>query len=242
MIDLLGSVVGMTAIVLNIVVFTGALPATARPWLIAAISGAWVGLASGVGATGAFGVVPGQSVPALGVFFAVPLVITAVLALTSRRARAALAGVPIRMLVALNIFRVLGVLLLVLAAAGRLGGPFPYFAGIGDVITGAVAFTLARRLGRGAAVPVGTIRAWNWFGILDLVLALGLGMTSANGSPLQLIHAGAGSQAIQYLPFCLIPTVLVPFYLITHALVAVHLGRRQSSLRIPGPASAPLSV
>jgi hypothetical protein len=43
------------------------------------------------------------------------------------------------------------------------------------------------------------------------------------GSPIQLIHAGMGSAAMQYLPYCLVPTVLVPFYLITHAIVAAQL-------------------
>jgi hypothetical protein len=32
-----------------------------------------------------------------------------------------------------------------------------------------------------------------------------------------------GSAAMQYLPYCLVPTVLVPFYLITHAIVAAQL-------------------
>lgn len=57
----------------------------------------------------------------------------------------------------------------------------------------------------------------------DLLVAVGLGITSAAGSPVQLIHVGAGSQAMQYLPFCLVPTVLVPFYLITHGIIAAQL-------------------
>jgi hypothetical protein len=60
-------------------------------------------------------------------------------------------------------------------------------------------------------------------GALELFVAIGLGITSAAGTPFQLIHAGAGSQAIQYLPFCLVPTVRVPFYLITHAIIAAQL-------------------
>jgi len=56
-----------------------------------------------------------------------------------------------------------------------------------------------------------------------LVVAIALGLTSAAGSPLQVIHAGVGSEAMQYLPYCLVPTVLVPFYLITHAIVAAQL-------------------
>ncbi len=58
---------------------------------------------------------------------------------------------------------------------------------------------------------------------MDLVAAVGLGLTSAHGSPVQLIHVGVGSEAMQFLPYCLVPTVLVPFYLITHAIVAAKL-------------------
>jgi hypothetical protein len=232
MLNLIGSIVGMTVIALNITVFTRAMPAGIRTWPIAAIAGAWVGLASGVGATGQLGVVPGQPVPLIGVLFAVPLLVTGVLATVAKSARTALLEIPTRVLVGLNGSRVLGVLFLLLAAAGQLGGPFPYCAGIGDMITGAVAFMLVRRMWRGEEVATGTIRAWNWFGLLDLLLAVTLGMTSANGSPLQLIHAGAGSEAVQHLPYCLIPTVLVPFYLITHAVVAAQMGRRARSLGI----------
>ena len=70
-----------------------------------------------------------------------------------------------------------------------------------------------------------------FFGTLDLFAAIALGLTSAAGSPLQLMHAGVGSEAVQYLPFCLIPTVLVPFYLITHAIVAAQL-RAQRTARL----------
>src|ERR1700732_1769509 len=118
----------------------------------------------------------------------------------------------------------LGVLFLLLAATGRLSGPFPYSAGWGDIITGAFAIPLALSVARSQNPPVGAIRLCNMFGTLDLFAAVGLGITSAAGSPLQLIHAGAGSEAMQYLPFCLIPTVLVPFYLLTHGIIAAQLG------------------
>jgi hypothetical protein len=36
-----------------------------------------------------------------------------------------------------------------------------------------------------------------------------------------------GSTAVQFLPFCLIPTVLVPFFLITHGILAARLATRQ---------------
>ena len=131
-------------------------------------------------------------------------------------------GDPAPLLIRLNSLRLIGALFLVLAAVGRLSGPFPYSAGIGDVITGILAIPVARAAERGD----GRVGAWNAFG-LDLFAAIGLGLTSAQGSPLHLIDAGVGSQAMQFLPFSLVPTVLVPFYLITHGVVAAQLVERR---------------
>ena len=67
-----------------------------------------------------------------------------------------------------------------------------------------------------------------------IVVAVSLGLVSAEGSSVQLIHAGAGSEAMQYLPYSLIPTALVPFYLITHGIVAAQLAAaRRFSVALP---------
>jgi hypothetical protein len=145
------------------------------------------------------------------------------LALRYPRVRSALLAIPTRLLIGLNSLRILGVLFLFLAAAGRLSGPFPYSAGLGDIITGALAIPLALSVARSQKLPAAAIKRWNIFGTLDLLVAVGLGLSSAAGSPLQWIHADPGSAAMQYLPFCLVPTVLVPFYLITHGIVAAQL-------------------
>ena len=223
MLDLIGAIVGMCAIAINLVAFTHALGSTlVRRLGLAAIGGAWVGLASGLGAAGLLAFAP-NPLPLVGVLFAMPLLAVGILALTSRGVRAALLAIPTPLLIGLNSLRVLGVLFLLLAASGRLSGPFPFFAGLGDMLTGALAVPLALNVARSAGVPSAAVRSWNIFGMLDLLVAVGLGITSAAGSPLQLIHAGVGSEAMQYLPYCLVPTVLVPFYLITHAIVAAKL-------------------
>jgi ABC-type uncharacterized transport system permease subunit len=110
---------------------------------------------------------------------------------------------------------------------------------LGDVITGAFAIPLAFAVARGGALPRRAIARWNLFGALDLVAAVGLGLTSANGSPVQIFHMGVGSEAMQQLPFCLTPTVLVPFYLITHAVVAAQLIASRRKTRVqPAVAAA----
>jgi hypothetical protein len=130
-----------------------------------------------------------------------------------------LLGIPLPLLIGLNASRVFGALFLLLAADGRLGGPFPYAAAWGDIVTGALALPLTWYAARKPGSHIGLIGAWNVFGAADLVVAVALGLTSATGSPWQLFHAGAGSAAMQVLPWSLVPTVLVPFYLIMHGVI-----------------------
>ena len=176
---------------------------------IAALFGAWVGLAAEVTASGLL------ARPAmLLVFFAVPFTVAFVF-------RAALAQLSPEMIIRLNAFRVLGALILALGLTHRLAGPFPYSAGIGDIITGIAALSIAR-IAAGESVSHWRVIAWNAFGLLDLVLAVFFGITSQPGSPLQLFNFGTGSAAIITLPWSMIPLVLVPIYMVGHALVFTH--------------------
>jgi len=131
-------------------------------------------------------------------------------------------------MVSLNIVRVFAVLFLMLAAEGRLSGPFPYSAAWGDIITGIVAVPVLWPLKEGNARYTAAIAGWNLFGTADLVLAISFGITSAEGSPLQFFP-GPGSEAMQHAPWSFVPTVLVPIWLILHAIIAVQLRRAKLS-------------
>lgn len=231
--DLVLSIVPMAVIAVDLVAVTESLSRSfGRRLAIAAAGGGWVGLAVFLAATGqlAFARFPA---PLIGVLLMAPLLAAGVLAVSSGRVRAALLGLSPALLIGVNAMRLLGVIFLLDAITGRLAGPFPFFAGLGDMITGALAIPLALRVSRSAEVPPAAIAGWNALGTLDLVVAVGLGITSVPGSPLQLIHAGVGAQAMQFLPLSLVPTVLVPFYLLTHAIVAAQLRVRSRSVRRP---------
>lgn len=226
---LIGWIITIAVIAVDLVAITQALSGSfARCLAIAAVAGGWAGLAMFLGASGllAFAAFPA---PIIGVLFAVPLLTAGLLALASEKVRAATLGIPLQLLIGLNAMRILGVVFLLDYVAGSLSGPFPFFAGLGDMITGVLAIPLALAIARSREPSVRAIAGWNAIGTLDLIVAVGLGITSAAGSPLQLIHAGVGSQAMQYLPLCLVPTVLVPFYLLTHAAVAAQLRARSKS-------------
>ena len=177
--------------------------------------GAWVALVVALTGSGAVS----HSPFLLPMLFALPLV-AAGLAASSAKRRSAMMAIPGPAIIALNVARVLGVFMLLAGIAGSMSGPFPYFAGIGDIITGVFALPVARIAARNPSDV--RVLEWNLFGMLDLIVAVSLGVMSANGSPLQIIHAVPGSAPMTTLPWGLIPMVLVPTYLIGHVLVFAH--------------------
>jgi hypothetical protein len=231
MLDIIGTITLVAVIALNISVVSNAMPARAATRLaVAGVAGIWTGLAAALAAAGYFANTAAPF-PLIGVFVGFPLVAAGVAAILSPAARAALLAIPTQTLVGLNIARILGGFFLLLALVDRLGGPFPQSAGWGDVITGLFAIPVMRLAAQGSTAANRKIALWNLFGTLDLIAAVTLGVISGNGSPLQLIHAGAGSAAVQLLPWALIPTVLVPFYLISHGTVFAQLRARRIGAR-----------
>src|SRR5215475_1412252 len=222
MLDFIGMIVTAALMVLIVNTLTTFMDISrATRITLAAVSGVWIGLAAAV--AGADWLPISRPVPVVGLFVAAPL-LAAALATAWPQARKAMLSIPMPVMVALNVVRVFAVLFLLLAAEGRLSGPFPYSAAWGDIITGVVAVPVLVLLKDGVARHTAGITAWNLFGAADLVLAIGFGITSAEGSPLQLFR-GPGSEAMQHVPWSFVPTVLVPLWLILHAIIAVQLRR-----------------
>ena len=226
MLDFIGTVITAALMVIIVNALTIFMDVSrAAKIALAAVIGVWIGLAAAVAQAGWLPI--SRPFPVVGLFVMVPLV-AAAFATAWPAAREAMLSIPMPVMVALNAARVFAVLFLMLAAEGRLSGPFPYSAAWGDIITGAAAVPLLWLLKDGGARHATTIAVWNLFGAADLVLAIGFGVTSAEGSPLQLF-AAPGSEAMQHAPWSFVPTVLVPIWLILHAIIAV--GLRRAKLR-----------
>jgi hypothetical protein len=224
MLDFIGMVItaALMVLVVNTLITVMDVSRAAKITL-AAVAGVWIGLAAATAEAGWLTI--SRPVPVVGLFVMVPL-LAAALAAAWPAAREAMLSIPIPIMVALNIVRVFAVLFLMLAAEGRLTGPFPYSAAWGDIITGVVAVPVLWLLEDGNARYTAAIAAWNLFGAADLVLAIAFGITSAEGSPLQFFP-GPGSEAMQHAPWSFVPTVLVPIWLILHGIIAVRLRRAQ---------------
>jgi hypothetical protein len=170
MLDASGTVLVATAIAVVLAGVVTTIPFELRGRLgLAAGAGAWVGVAAAVAGAGKLGN-PATTL----IMFTFPLVTVAGLALLSLTARTTLRALPMPLLIGLNLVRIGGVLFVLLALAGRLAGPFPYFAGIGDFVTGALAIPVVWLATKGSPNHNRLIAKWNAFGALDLIVAVTL--------------------------------------------------------------------
>jgi hypothetical protein len=218
MLDLLGytAVISLTLVMVSSLAVYAEGPALRR-CIIAGVAAVWAGFTAGAASVGAVAVT--EPTPLIGVFVLTPLVV-AFLATRVGSIREILRSIPLPVLVILNAGRIAGILFILLEQAGRLAGPFPYSAGWGDVTTGVLAIPVTVALWKPTPKTSRfwtAVFLWNLFGIVDLVMAIFWGATSSAGSPIEMFHYPPGSDAMQYLPWSLIPTAIVPYYLIMHA-------------------------
>jgi hypothetical protein len=115
--------------------------------------------------------------------------------------------------VTLHVWRVAGGVFLIMAALGRLPLLFALPAGLGDIALAIMAPTVARRMNRGTGRQNAIM--WNVFGLLDLVVAVGLGATTSPGI-LQVFHTNPSSYLLGGFPLVLYPIFLVPVAILMH--------------------------
>jgi hypothetical protein len=116
-------------------------------------------------------------------------------------------------LIRLNVWRLEGALFLALMFTGQVPALWAIPAGAGDVLIGAAAFPVAARLD----APGGRRRAivFNLLGLLDLVVAIGLGISASPG-PTQIFHTTPAPELLTRFPLALVPGFLVPLAFMVH--------------------------
>lgn len=198
----------------------------ARPRL-AAVAVLWF---AGVGSLAALGLfsAAGAGTPAIGTAILVPIVVSLWAVRRSPALRAVALGTPLTALVAAHAGRVLGFFFLLLFAAGRLPPTFAMAAGWGDIVVAIAALPLVWAIHRRVNGWRTLTLAWNLFGFVDLVTAVTLGVGSASDSPARFIFESPSTDAMGFLPWLLIPGVLVPLYLLTHLAIFAQLARSGS--------------
>jgi hypothetical protein len=143
--------------------------------------------------------------PPIGIALVLVLVILSACLLASPSLRRLLTNQ--RHLILLNLWRLIGLVFLMLMVEGQMPALWALPAGIGDVIVGATAPWIARHV----ETPLGRRRAviFNVFGLTDLVVAVGLGMMTSPG-PAHVFHTTPTSELATHFPLALVPIFLVP--------------------------------
>jgi hypothetical protein len=152
-----------------------------------------------------------RTTPPVGIALIVTLAALTVFLVASRSLRGLLSNQ--KNLIRLNMWRLVGAVFLLLMFNGQVPALWAWPAGVGDIIVGAAAPWVAS----GLDAPGGRRRAiiFNLFGVADLIVAIGLGITT-NPGPAQLFHTTPTAELMTRFPMALVPTFLVPLAFMLH--------------------------
>jgi hypothetical protein len=89
-----------------------------------------------------------------------------------------LRSITLEKLIAIHVFRVVGIFFIILYFYHLLPGKFAFSAEMGDIITALLALPVARMVAKGKPLAMAVVYAWNIFGILDIVNLLILAVTA----------------------------------------------------------------
>jgi len=192
--------------------------------ILTAILAVWFLLVLAAGYAGAFE--SGPSRPPLAVLLAVvgPLLIFAAAYRASRRVRDLVLATDLRLLTAIQSWRVIGVMFLVFYAFGLLPGLFAWPAGAGDLAVGLAAPFVLLSMLRQSPTWRRRVLWLNVAGLLDFVGAVGTGVLVSNNA-IGLAADGAARVSLGSLPLSLIPTFAVPLWTIFHIVSLLQLAR-----------------
>ena len=204
----------------------GSRAADARPiaWTLVALGALWFVLVLVAGRRGVF--VAGPSRPPLPVLAAVigPPAAFAVAYGMSRRFRDFALAIDPRLLTAIQMWRVLGGVFLVLYAFGLLPALFAWPAGLGDMAVGVAALFVLRAMLVNASGWPRRVRWLNLAGLTDFAAAVGTGVLTSN-STLGLLADPTPWADLGALPLSLIPTFAVPLWIVAHMIALLQLRR-----------------
>jgi hypothetical protein len=209
-------VLGLTALVVTALFFLlwGA-RTSARNARIALVSGGmlsvWAVVATTLAYRGVFEPQAVESFPPVGVNLVVVLSVLFLGLATSVSLRRLLTRQSD--LIRLHVWRLVGIVFLLLMVRGQVPALWALPAGVGDILIGVtapwVASDVETRHGRRRAM------IWNLFGMVDLIVAVGLGVMTSPG-PTQVFQIAPTSELMAHFPLALVPTFLVPLAFVLH--------------------------
>ncbi len=191
-------------------------------WFFAALLSSWLGFYQGTN----------TRIPTIEFGLLIPILAGIVFYRRSHTLRRIIAAASQSFLVGIQVYRVLGLIFLVLLISGRMPRVFALPAGTGDVAVGLLAPVIAFAAARGLRGSRGLVGAWNLLGLADLLVAVTTGFLSSP-SPAQMFAFSNPNTLITAFPFVMIPVSLVPLAVLLHLASLAKLGREEVSLGLP---------
>lgn len=191
-------------------------------WLFAALLPSWFGIYRGAS----------NRIPTIQYGVLIPIIVGIALFWRWGMLKRALEAVPLQWIVTVQVYRALGVIFLILYAMGHMPGEFAWSAGAGDVIVGLLAPAVGLAYAHSSPGATGWMRAWNLFGLGDLISAVALGLLTSP-SPLQRLAFGAPNELISAFPLVMIPVFLVPLSVLLHLAALKKLRQTESGQQVP---------
>jgi hypothetical protein len=168
--------------------------------------------------------------PLVPLFIIAPMSIALLAIGLSPAVRRVIAAASLPAIVGVQLYRVIGVVFVILLAQGQLPGYFALPAGWGDIAVGLSAPVVAVTLARGVWGGRTLAAAWNVFGLVDLAVAVGMG--SGFLAPILLPELGtrvAPAPAMGVFPLVQVPMFAVPVSVLLHLIA---LGRLRQELKL----------
>lgn len=192
--------------------------------VVAVALAAWLSIVVALGTAGAFIGPPGQPPLPIAIGVVAPLLLFWAWLQVSDAFRHFVLSLDLRLIVGMQGWRWAGMGFLFLHAHHILPAVFALPAGLGDMAIGATAPWMVLALARDPefATSKAFVR-WNLLGMLDLVVAVGIGALSATLAT--GAHGEISTSPMASLPMLLVPAFLVPLFFMLH--VAALLQGRQ---------------
>jgi hypothetical protein len=175
---------------------------------------AWFGVALVLSWMEFFRGAPGR-IPAVELGIFIPFIVGRIALWRATRLTRIIDIVPQSWLVGVQVYRIVGLVFVVLWGFGKLPGSFALPAGLGDFLVGILAPVVAVLYARGVPRKASLVRTWNVLGILDLVVAVTTGFLTSP-SPIQMLALETPNVLISAFPLVMIPVFAVPVSILLH--------------------------
>jgi hypothetical protein len=198
---------------------------------------AWFLIALRMGVAGAFSAKPGLPPSTLGLAVLVPIALYSIVYADRGAFWKYCQTFSLPVITVLHLWRIIGADFLLNWYKGRLPAGFAFPAGGGDIIVALTAIPLAYAISKNARAARPWFVAWNVFGLLDLIVAIGSGILHSGSSIGLLAGNGPTTVLMSQFPRSLIPTFFVPLFMLLHLLA---LSRRRELGESDKPGGQPL--